>query len=100
MYPRSHEPGWLKLQLSEMTKPLQPYNYAECGTRMSINKAIDAHVRCLKCGTPGVGKCDCWEFCTCGYIIEKGKICHNPNTRGCSLKVKYGKYNKKTKRYE
>lgn len=41
---------------------------------------IESSVSCTKCGAKGVGTCNCWER--------------------CSTKVKYGKYNRKTKRYE
>jgi hypothetical protein len=27
----------------------------------AINAMIDAHVKCTKCGTQGVGNCDCWS---------------------------------------
>jgi hypothetical protein len=65
-----------------------------------IDKMIDASVQCLKCGKPGYLTCDCWEKCTCGWVAEKGKPCNNPATRSCSTRVLYGKYNRKTKRYE
>jgi len=32
--------------------------------------------------------------------VKVSKPCNNPNTSRCSTKVKYGKYNRKTKRYE
>ena len=47
-----------------------------------------------------MGKCDCWERCTCGWMNPKGEACRNPATRSCSSRVLYGKYNRKTKRYE
>ena len=65
-----------------------------------IETMINASVRCLRCGTLGFMKCDCHEKCSCGWIAERGKPCRNPETRACSTKVRYGKYNRKTKRYE
>lgn len=65
-----------------------------------INRLIDAaDLRCTKCDAPK-NTCDCWEWCSCGWYAEKGKPCRNPETRRCSTKVKYGAYNRKTKRYE
>ncbi len=58
-----------------------------------------ANMRCTKCAAP-MGDCDCWEQCSCGWTAEKGMPCRNPRTARCSTKVKYGKYNRKTKRYE
>lgn len=47
----------------------------------SLDRAIDASVKCLKCGAPGFPPtCDCWERCTCGWWAEKGKPCNNPKT--------------------
>lgn len=65
-----------------------------------LDRMIDASVRCLKCGAKGVGTCDCNERCSCGWIADKGQPCRNPATARCSTKVKYGKYNRKTRRYE
>jgi len=45
---------------------------------MAINRMIDSNVRCSICGTKGVGNCDCWEDCSCGWVHEKGKPCRNP----------------------
>lgn len=56
-------------------------------------------LRCVKCGA-SKGECDCWESCSCGWTAEKGKPCRNPETKRCSTKLKYGKYNRSTKRYE
>ena len=56
-------------------------------------------MKCTLCGA-GMGNCDCWEQCTCGWTAEKGKPCSNPKTARCSTKLKYGKYNRSTKRYE
>lgn len=56
----------------------------------------DCGLRCTKCLQ---SKCNCWEQCSCGWSAERGTVCTNPNTRACSLKVKYGKYNRKTKAY-
>ena len=55
-----------------------------------IKRMIDSAVSCGKCGTSGVGNCDCYEHCSCGYWAEKGKPCRNPTTTRCSTKVKYG----------
>jgi hypothetical protein len=65
-----------------------------------IEEMIDSVVKCLKCGAAGIGTCDCWEECSCGWYADKEKPCGNPNTSRCSTKVKYGKYNRKTKRWE
>lgn len=65
-----------------------------------IEAMIDASESCSKCGTKGMFKCDCYEKCSCGWIAESGKPCRNPETARCSTKVKYGKYNRKTKRHE
>lgn len=59
-----------------------------------------ANLRCTKCGVAAAAGCDCWERCSCGWSAEKGKPCRNPDTTRCSSKVKYGTYNRKTKRYE
>lgn len=56
-----------------------------------VNRMIDAVVKCVKCGTPGLGNCKCWEHCSCGWWSEMGKPCHNPATTRCSTKVKYRK---------
>lgn len=58
-----------------------------------------ANMRCTVCGAPA-GDCDCWERCSCGWSARKGEPCRNPVTKRCSIKVKYGKYNRSTKRYE
>lgn len=66
-----------------------------------LDRLIDqCNLRCTKCGAPKAIGCYCWEECSCGWTAEKGKPCRNPNTAHCSTKVKYGKYNRKTKRYE
>lgn len=65
-----------------------------------INQMIDDAMVCAKCGTKGFLKCDCFEQCSCGWITDAGKPCDNPETTRCSTKVKYGTYNRKTKRYE
>jgi hypothetical protein len=41
-----------------------------------------------------------YERCSCGMIVEKGKVCGNPETRSCTTRVKYGKYSRKTKAWE
>lgn len=53
--------------------------------------------RCTLCGA---ARCDCWEQCSCGWLARKGEPCNNPNTKACSTKVQYGRYNRKTKGYE
>lgn len=65
-----------------------------------LNRLVESSVSCAKCGTKGIGACDCWERCSCGWMAEKGKPCDNPEASRCSTKVKHGKYNRKTKRYE
>ena len=67
---------------------------------MSINRMVDMAVTCSRCGTKGIGNCDCFERCSCGWFADKGKPCGNTETARCSTKVKYGKYNRRTKRYE
>lgn len=66
---------------------------------MSLSHLIDAAVQCGKCGAQGLGSCDCWERCSCGWWPEKGQPCGNPETRACSSKVKYGTYNRSTRRW-
>ncbi len=59
-------------------------------TRAPIDRLLDTvKFGCLICGAP-MGKCDCWEACSCGWTARKGKPCGNPNTTRCSTKVKYG----------
>lgn len=67
---------------------------------MSLGEMIKRSVECVKCVAKGIGNCDCWERCSCGWFAEKGKPCRNPNTARCTTKLKYGQYNRKTKRYE
>jgi hypothetical protein len=67
---------------------------------VSLNAAIDAAVSCTKCGTKGIGKCGCFERCSCGWLAERGKPCGNPQTRACDTRLRYGKYNRRTKRWE
>jgi len=43
-----------------------------------IESMIDAAVTCGKCGTRGIGNCDCYRKCSCGWFAEKGKPCTNP----------------------
>lgn len=65
---------------------------------------IDASdLRCTICGTPRSGdlrQCDCWTKCSCGWWARKGTPCRNPVTTRCFTKVQFGKYNRRTKRYE
>lgn len=56
---------------------------------MSLDRLVDQAVRCVKCGA-GIGKCDCWVWCTCGWRAERGKPCNNPATTHCSTKMKHG----------
>lgn len=65
-----------------------------------VNRMVDSTVSCVKCGARGIGTCDCWERCSCGWLAEKGQPCGNGETRACSTKTKYGKYNRHTKRWE
>jgi len=51
-----------------------------------IEKMIDNSVKCVKCGTKGYLKCDCWSECktsNCTWLVEKGKKC-----KGCNKKLK------------
>jgi hypothetical protein len=41
-----------------------------------------------------------YERCSCGVIAERGKVCGNPETSRCTSRVRYGTYNRKSKRYE
>lgn len=44
-----------------------------------IAKLINESVKCSKCGMQGVGNCDCWIKCKCGWWVEKGESqCNNP----------------------
>lgn len=54
---------------------------------------------CTMCNS-AMGACDCWETCSCWITNLRGEFCRNPETTRCSSKLKYGKYNRKTKRYE
>lgn len=54
---------------------------------------------CTVCGS--TSGCDCWEQCSCGWsALRSEKWCRNPNTIRCSIKLKHGKWNPKTRRYE
>jgi len=44
----------------------------------------------MKCGTQGIGNCDCYEKCSCGWFADKGQPCKNPTIKRCSTKIKYG----------
>jgi hypothetical protein len=50
-----------------------------------IEKLIDNHVECLRCGTKGFMKCDCHIQCDCGWIYYKEESCGNPE---CGTKGK------------
>jgi hypothetical protein len=65
-----------------------------------IVRMIDtADLRCTLCNAKA-GTCNCWGQCTCGWSHRKGKCCGNPKTARCSSKVAFGKYNRRTNRYE
>lgn len=57
--------------------------------RKPIEILIDAAMTCCKCGAK-MGRCDCYEKCSCGWWADKGKPCNNPETTLCSTKIKYG----------
>jgi hypothetical protein len=48
----------------------------------SIERMIDnSSLKCVKCGAKA-GYCDCWSECPvdgCGWSVEKGYKCRNPN---------------------
>ncbi len=44
---------------------------------MSINSLIDSCVKCVQCGK-GLGSCDCFIVCLCGWFREPGVCCKNP----------------------
>lgn len=67
---------------------------------MSLGDLIAKSVRCTKCGTQGVGNCDCWVRCSCGWFVEPGKFCPNPETKRCMMKVHNGRYNRRTRAWE
>lgn len=50
-------------------------------------KIVDSAVRCTKCGA-GMGKCDCWTQCECGWLFEKGTKYRNPIHKNKSDEVK------------
>lgn len=39
----------------------------------------NSNLSCTICGSKGVGTCDCWTKCSCGWLYEKGTACRNPN---------------------
>ena len=49
-----------------------------------MNRLIDTAVHCSICGTQGVGNCDCWITCQCGWSYPRGaesllpQPCKNP----------------------
>lgn len=45
---------------------------------MPIDKLISQRVKCTICGVQGVGNCNFWEMCSCGWFKEKGGKCNNP----------------------
>lgn len=56
--------------------------------------------KCAICGQSKRIGCDCQEKCSCGWTVRKGRQCGNSTTIRCSTKIKYGKWNRKTRRYE
>lgn len=46
-----------------------------------LDRLIDAAVKCVKCGTRGVGNCSCYVRCACGWFVERGARCRNPKCR-------------------
>ena len=42
---------------------------------MSVNNLINKCVRCVLCGSPGVGNCKCWVRCPCGRTYEAEGRC-------------------------
>lgn len=47
--------------------------------RSPVLVAVDAAVRCARCGAPGVDACDCWVKCPCGWRYARGERCANPS---------------------
>lgn len=45
---------------------------------MALDKMIESSVCCALCGTRGRGNCDCWEQCSCGWTVQRGGECTNP----------------------
>lgn len=50
-----------------------------------IDKMITSSVRCTRCGARGVGTCNCWAECACGWLHATGEACRNPK---CSQHTK------------
>ena len=48
-----------------------------------LERLIDAAVKCVACGAPGVDACLCWKtVCSCGSAKEYGaRECSNPHHR-------------------
>jgi hypothetical protein len=49
---------------------------------------VEGNYRCDICGVNGLGKCDHWEECSCGWVMQVGEACDNPQTNDCSRKLK------------
>ena len=71
-----------------------------------LEALIDAACTCQTCGLPpplrvgdNVGRCRCWECCSCGWFIKPGGYCRNPETRRCTGKLR-GIYNRSTREYD
>ena len=47
----------------------------------AIGDMINNTVKCVKCGA-GMGECDCWTKCKCGWLFEKDSKCNNPKCGG------------------
>jgi hypothetical protein len=45
--------------------------------RTPIERMVDSVMSCTLCGAKGVGTCDCWVTCSCGWHFEKGTECRN-----------------------
>ena len=54
----------------------------------AMSTSIDAE-SCTKCDARGVGTCDCWVQCSCGWTAEKNRPCRNQGTTDCSTKAQY-----------
>jgi len=57
------------------------------GMMKPIDRLITSRVHCTRCGAQGVGTCDCWVQCACGWTKGRGEECGNPN---CSQHTKVG----------
>ena len=72
-----------------MPVPRMPTVFVRHGARTrELNMLPDSIFKCGLCGA-AMGKCNCWEKCSCGWTARRGQPCNNPNTTKCSTKVKY-----------